>query len=275
MAEDEGDQPLFAAAPEDTGAAAQSRLQPEIPDGTTVDMGPHLTRDEKDDAAHIDRLAADAELVRILREQGFAGPDYNYAARELVRYGVAVLTRWLLTEEVYPILLTRFRIGLERPRPALQKDEALSLAGEVVAVALHHFRADVLIPNKWTPSKGASLTTFFVGQCLLRLPNVHRRWLRESRDAFYSELDERERQHYALGQVSNRTRNIEDDVITELIGAAHLNAVRSVNARKAFVYSACGYSQAEIANILGTTDKAVERMISYARKHVRRTKESA
>lgn len=275
MVDAEGDVPSLAAAPEGAGAVAPSRLQPDTPDGMSLDIGAHLTRSEKDKAAHIDRLAADAELVDILRDQGFTGQDYDYAARELVRYGVAVLTRWLLTEEIYPILATRFQVGLERPRPGLTKDEAISLAGEVVAVALNRFRTDVLIPNKWVPTKGASLTTFFVGQCLLRLPNIHRRWLKESRDQFYRELDEGARKHYALGELSGRTRDIEDDVITELIGAAHLNTVRNIDARKALVYTAFGYPQAEIAVILNTTEKAVERMIAYARTRVRKTKESA
>jgi hypothetical protein len=275
MAEAEGEEPSSTAAPERTGAVAPSRLQPKTPADTALDIGVHLTRSERDEAAHIDRLAADAELVDILRGQGFSGDDYDYAARELVRYGVAVLTRWLLTEEIYPILSRRFQVGLERPRPGLMKDEAISLAGEVVAVALNRFRTDVLIPNKWVPSKGASLTTFFVGQCLLRLPNIHRRWLKESRDKFYGELDEGARKHYALGELSGRTRNVEDDVITELIGATHLSTVRNIDARKALVYTAFGYPQAEIAVILNTTEKAVERMIAYARTQVRRTKESA
>ncbi len=51
------------------------------------------------------------------------------------------------------------------------------MAGEVVTVALAPFRDEVLLPGLWDPAKGASLTTYFVGQCILRFPNVYRSWL--------------------------------------------------------------------------------------------------
>jgi DNA-directed RNA polymerase specialized sigma24 family protein len=51
--------------------------------------------------------------------------------------------------------------------------------------------------------------------------------------------------------------------------------VRNERARKAMVLWGYGYTYAEIGERLGTTEKAVERMIDYGRKQVRKGKETA
>jgi hypothetical protein len=33
-----------------------------------------------------------------------------------------------------------------------------------------------LLANRWDPKKGASIKTFFIGQCLIRFVNVYNRW---------------------------------------------------------------------------------------------------
>ena len=272
MAEAEGAKPSSAAAPAAPGAVAPPRLQPEPSPQQPPDIRADLTCAEQDEAAHVDRLAADAELVDLLREKGFAGVEYNYAAQELVRYGVAVLTRWLFTQEIYAVMINRLGVGLDRPRTPIDLNEARSLAGEIVTVSLKRFRDDVLIPNKWTPTKGASLTTYFVGQCLLRLPNIYRGWLKTYEDQFNTNLSPQDRFRYAVRETTGITsRDIEHDVITDLVGAAGLRHVRSLDARKALVYTALGYTQGDIATELGTTEKAVERMIAYARSQVKKT----
>lgn len=45
-----------------------------------------------------------------------------------------------------------------------------------MAKALDRFRADVLLAKKWDYRKGASLRTYFIGQCLIRFANIYRRW---------------------------------------------------------------------------------------------------
>lgn len=267
MADLEGSQPHQHAARDTTRAVGHATLKPDNP--PALDAAEHLTRKQLAQAKHIDRLAADADLVGLLRDEHFAGANYNYAAQELVRYGVAALTKWYLTGDIYPIMAKRGR-GLGRPRSTITKDEARSLAGEVVTVALRHFRDDVLIPGIWTPTKGASLTTFFIGQCLLRLPNLHRAWLKELHDPFH-DLPKREQITHG-GHPPSVARDIEHDVLIELMSAEHLAMVKNNDARKALVYTAIGWTQAEIATELNTTEKAVERMLSYARTQVKKRK---
>jgi hypothetical protein len=55
-------------------------------------------------------------------------------------------------------------------------DEVAELANETVAKALAHFRRDVLMKGKWDHRRGATLRTYFIGQCLIRFPNIYRRW---------------------------------------------------------------------------------------------------
>ena len=237
-----------------------------------LEPGPSVTDDwagtpeEQAQAARIDRLAGDRELVDLLRRQGFAGPDFQRAAEELVRYGVAVMTSWLLNGTIFERCARKGRPVERPPAGALDRVEAESMAGEVVAVSLAHFRDDVLVPGQWDPARGASLTTFFVGQCVLRFPNIYRAWLVQLPSY---RLDE----EAVLDVNRTTTQAVDDDVIRDRMSVDALRMVRSDEARKALVLVACGYSHPEIAAALGKTDKAVERMIAYARKQVRRAQQ--
>jgi hypothetical protein len=57
-------------------------------------------------------------------------------------------------------------------------DTVAELAQETVAKALRHFHDDVLVPGKWDSRRGATLRTYFIGQCLIRFANIYRRWWR-------------------------------------------------------------------------------------------------
>lgn len=51
----------------------------------------------------------------------------------------------------------------------------------VVGDAIIAFQRDVLPNGKWRPGGGASLSTFFIGQCLFRYGNAVQQWQREDR----------------------------------------------------------------------------------------------
>lgn len=226
------------------------------------------TAGERRRAAAIDRLAGDRDLVGALRRHGFEGHEYVSTARELARYGVAVLTAWTMRGTIFDKCV-RVGRGVQRPPPGvvIDRDEAQSLAGEVVAVALRHFREEVLLPGLWDPSRGASLTTFFVGQCVLRFPNLYRQWLTQQPPV--PAVDDTVLDQRSTGE------SVEDDVITERMTAQALQLVRSPDARRALVMTSMGYPQSDIAKKLATTEKAVERMIAYAREQVRKGRRSA
>jgi len=126
----------------------------------------------------------------------------------------------------------------------------------------------VLIPGAWDPAKGASITTYFVGQCLMRFPDTYRPWLNQVRK-FERGTD------IAKVQLSQSINPVEEDVIISMTNHAALSVVRSQKAKQAFVMTAMGYTQVHIADHLGTTPKAVERMLDYARKQIDKQRRSA
>ncbi len=69
----------------------------------------------------------------------------------------------------------------------LHGDEAHALAAEVVIVAIQKFRTKTLMnkdpAKRWRIDGGASIKTFFIGRCLMELPDVFERWDRTERQS--------------------------------------------------------------------------------------------
>lgn len=159
-------------APEPTRSIAELQpLREQVPDGWLDGVA-------EAEAQRLAELTADRELLDRLMWSGYGGHDYNRFADRLARYGYAVIHAWCCNELIFARCAAK---GLSLHRARIRPDDAAELAMETVAVALKKFRETVLIPRKWDHTRGASLNTFFVGQCLLRFPNVYRRWYRESR----------------------------------------------------------------------------------------------
>lgn len=131
---------------------------------------------DRDLADRIDRLAADGDLVLTLQLHGYVGPKWDYVATELARYGIAVISGWMRRNLILARCRERGSGGLQDLGRPFDADEIEEMAGETVGKALYHFRRDVLMRHRWSPSGGASLRTFFIGQCLMRFANIYRRW---------------------------------------------------------------------------------------------------
>ncbi len=243
---------------------AAARLQPE----NQVAIEQPDTAALRDEAARIDRLAGDRDLIDRLRRRDFTGAEYDRTAEELVRYGVAVLKSWILAGTIYEKCAYKGRPVKRADFEAFDDAEAESMAGEVITVAIARFRTEVLLPGLWDPSRGASLTTYFVGQCILCFPGVYRPW----------RTQQPPKRNWALNRLDENLSTeqaVEDDVIRERTTVDALRLVKSQEARTALVMVGMGYRQAYIAEHLGMTEKAVERMIHYAKQQVRKGRESA
>ncbi|MBB5167641.1 hypothetical protein [Mycobacterium sp. AZCC_0083] len=124
----------------------------------------------------------------------------------LARYGHAIVAGWLTRRTIE----ARCREKRLRHVPSLEEvDLGISdvdeIADETVAEALSYFRDRVLIPSKWNPRRGASLRTFFVGQCLIRFVAVMNRWLTEQgRDVLGDDTAIRAHSQAALTDVEKR-----------------------------------------------------------------------
>ncbi|MEI9951916.1 MAG: sigma factor-like helix-turn-helix DNA-binding protein [Pseudomonadota bacterium] len=205
-------------------------------------------------ALNLAKLEGDQQLVNQLMWEGYAGPSWTRFATALAEYGVQVIRAWALSGQVF-VKCEQKGIG-KLPVRERSPDDALELACETVANAIESFRRKVLIPGHWDPSKGASLRTFFIGQCLFRFPNVYRFWLREGR----------------------RPPKASDVSVHEVMGAAPASPFVGTRLARTLTqlepnspelleaYSAMGYEQVEIAEILGTTQRAVQSKLFRSRK---------
>lgn len=228
-----------------------------------------------------DRLAGDRELAAALRASGYRGRNYELFAKEIAKYGWAVIRGWIYKGQIRGEVKRKGFGALEpEPRPGAMIEDAESLADETVVLALNAFRDKVLVPGQWDPAKGASLRTFFVGQCLLQFSNVYRHWRRE------------ELRSYAEPQPPPLTAVWADEfeegpatpVAPDASEAAHIKdelrrafgRIKDERVRSAFYLSVThGFTHAEIGEKLGMTAKAVESAIARARQQVRENRESA
>jgi hypothetical protein len=245
-------------------------LQPDKADLTRAQVPVSWLAEEHLSAAErVDRLACDYDLVTDLAFRRFEGPRYDYFANELAKYGIAVIRGWIRRRLILARCRERGFGGLPEPPVAAFDDPEIvdGLTDETVAMALRHFRDDVLIPGRWDYRKGASLRTFFIGQCLIRFANVYRSWWRQhgrrTPDACVDPAD--------LCLLDQRTEpDLEALVLDQIASDRLLSQVKDVRVRRALVMAAAGIPQREIAERLRCTTKAVERMLANERARMRR-----
>jgi RNA polymerase sigma factor (sigma-70 family) len=237
---------------------------------------------ERDHAKdRVDRLAGDRELAEALRADGFRGRNYDFFATEIAKYGWAVIRGWIYKGQIRGEVARKGFGALEpEPRPGAMIEDAESLADETVVLALGAFRDKVLVPGRWDPSKGASLRTFFVGQCLLQFSNVYRRWRGEELRSYTEPQAPPSTVEWAddfedgpstpLAPDAGESAQIQDEL------RRAFGRIKDERARSAFYLSAMhGFTHGQIGEKLGMTAKAVESAIARARQQVRENMESA
>ncbi|WP_375492081.1 hypothetical protein [uncultured Jatrophihabitans sp.] len=190
----------------------------------------------REQARRIDRLAGDRDLIGRLRRSKFAGLEWDEAAGELVKYSLAVLQPWIVRGIIFDKCAEKGR-AVKRPPfdNAIDAAEALSMAGEVITKALGRFRTDVLLPGL-------------------------REWFASLPPTAWDEIDP--------DVTGSSGLPVDDFAVQRATNDIALRLVRNDDARKAFVLTSFGYTQPQIADKLGTTTKAVERMLAYAREQV-------
>lgn len=197
----------------------------------------------RNDADRLDRLIADVDLVTSLALAGYEGRDWDVFSTELAKYGMAVIRAWMAKGSIFEKCRSRGFGGLPSPEGPFTDDELEELTGETVATALRHFREDVLLRNRWDARRGATLRTFFIGQCILRFSNVYRRWWgNESRSRLSVPSGHQVGDVAQPGWEDPARDGVDRAVIT---GA--LSRVRDPRVRRAMVLTAHGATQAEIA----------------------------
>lgn len=232
--------------------------------------------DQTDVARRVARLEADAALMMQLSAEGFDGNAWEKVSDALVEYGWQVMRAWIVTGQVFVKLREKGHRGLRPPADGIPRNDALDLAQTVVADAIVHFRDKVLRLGKWDPTKGANLTTFFIGNCLrFQFPNLYRSWLTEQRRAAMT---------VEVGRADRRGRLVEDsDPAGHVVGndaskhavEALLEPVTDPTNRTILRLRADGYDIDEIAELLQMDYKSVESRIYRARRKLGRSTKDA
>jgi DNA-directed RNA polymerase specialized sigma24 family protein len=196
------------------------------------------------EAERVARLEADRDLVYELALRRYEGEAWRKFATALAEYGLQVVKAWVSTGRMF-LECKRRGLGLGMVQQHRTRDDVLDLAGETVAVSLAAFREKVLIPGKWDATRGATLKTFFVGQCVYQFPNVYRRWARETSSA-----------------VPDPAEVVETSVTPQITTMIHLQrtlaAMPPEDVRHLLILVEMGHSAAEIAELTGASKRSVE-----------------
>lgn len=223
------------------------------------DLQPPLDADfkETDKAEHLERLLADLELLNDVRVGGFRGPLYDELVKALAEYGYQVMGSWIRTGAVYRKLAQKGKAHyLARfPRRVPSKEDAAEITNDVVADAIVAYVRDVLVPGRWDYRGGASLATFFIGQCLLRYPRVYIEWLKTDKHNQHCVVPD-EMPH----DLGRRSRLYDDPAQITLVRAELQEAGYRTPKKtlEILVLVQEGYSHPEIAHMLDSSVGAIE-----------------
>lgn len=238
-------------------------------------------------AESLARRAHDLEMINALALARFEGPPFEAFAGELAAYGYVVILAWLRRGTIWRHCAERGRplypTDAEREILETQFDERLELALETTAEGLKFFRERVLLTGRWSFEGGATVTTYFIGACLLAFPNVFRRWhvarrkwnlavaaavLTSPEGRTVAELPGAGPVSAADVVVGQGSGPCSDPADIAAARSAVLGELRSMppGTRDAAALVIDGRSFAETGTAMGTTDRAVEGRLYRYRK---------
>ena len=218
-----------------------------------------------DAQAHRERVANDERVVATLEVEGLQGPAWEEFAEVLVAYAYQCLLGWIRSGLI--VLRCRER-GIPLPTGfvvSLSQDEAEQLTEEILADAVLGFQ-ELLRKGGWSPEGGASLATFFVGQCITRFPNLYRAWLRDRRPTSWaplSELDENSARVAYARQIDPADAAVAALELRRVSGELDERTLHAV------VLQELGYQVVEIAELLDENPKAIEMVLYHHRRRMR------
>ena len=206
------------------------------------------------EAARVDQLTAEAELIDRIMIAGYAGPDWDRLREALAEYGFVVCRAWIGSGQIFTECAKK---GISQHRdPRLQSD-AEDVAIETVVAALTYFRERVLIPRVWDPELGASLKTFFVGACVLHFRNTYRAWRRQqNRFGIFHDTD--------VTSAGDSRPSSRPDRATNVSLALH--DIKDPVVRQIGTYMAQGYTQMEIAELMNVDVAAIRSRLERHRR---------
>jgi len=215
--------------------------------------------------ARMARLEADAGLLVNLALHNFEGREWESFSQILVRYAHAVLYGWIRSGKIHHVCRAK---GVPVTGIVVQpsKDDSHDLAEMVTAVALRAFRERVLIPGRWSAARGATLATYFVGQCLFHFSFEYRTWLRahlRSRPVQFGLASAGELEHLS-GMIASPATGAElNRVMTELRTDADN---QQDHESEILLSAAVGFEHEEISREFGLPSKRAVEGVCYRRR---------
>lgn len=220
----------------------------------------HLADEER-----LARLLGDERLLADLVAVGFAGPEWDFVEEQLLRYGLAVISSWIRSGLIVAKCAEK-GVRARPPKPAArERDSADEIALEVIGIGIVKFRDDVLLPGKYDPKKGASLSTFFIGQCLFQYDNVMAKWETHELPIPRIADSDVEAKVLEMGCVVGA----EDDVIRTEMARMILAGASTDVAARVLAMSALRYSVEEIAADVGKSVDAVRGLLKREKRLLR------
>jgi DNA-directed RNA polymerase specialized sigma24 family protein len=216
--------------------------------------------DAEDDAvrALLDSLGGDfddAALAKRLTKEGFDSQLGRMVEDILARFGLAVMRAWIGSRTVIWQRVNRLLPAFQRPAHVhWSSEQGEEFALDAVADGLERF-AERLISGRWSPEGGASLMAYFINGCVLAFATEFRRFARMDLPADLTLLHE----------VPARTAGPDDiAVMRDQIARARTQTGDSV--MDIIALGEQGYTQPQIATLLGLTLKQVETRLGRWRR---------
>ncbi|MGW5722991.1 hypothetical protein ACWEVP_42945 [Amycolatopsis sp. NPDC003865] len=118
----------------------------------------------------------DLELLCALEAEGFGGHVWKALGERLAAYGVGVIGAWTGSGEIYRRSREKGR-PVPRPQPAFTSEEGITVVYETVGKGIQLLRKRGIEEGTWRPDRGAKLSTYFLGSCVLCFANACRKQL--------------------------------------------------------------------------------------------------
>lgn len=141
-----------------------------VPGGEYADESELDDRD-REEMDRFERQANDIELFNEARNCGVGSRQHRMLEMVLARYAMSVLEAWVRSGEIFK-QVARLKMGLrptyeEMYRLADDPHHVADLVNDTVLRALKRLSRQLDNGDGWNPDGGASVSTFFIGSCVL------------------------------------------------------------------------------------------------------------
>jgi DNA-directed RNA polymerase specialized sigma24 family protein len=220
-----------------------------------------------DPVTHEVTSSVDQRIIDLVREAGAESKLANDLEKELKDFGFGTIIG-LNSKNLLFRRLTKMRIYLPRP-PTDYRKEARALIYLSVHTVSPPFMVNYVFGESWDPMK-SSLRTCFVNACLCQFGVEYRQYCKEERHSkgeepeFEDQFESDFRQHYAPRPSPDPQVQAVDRTEIERL----LSVDMSPKDKIMFIRTAQGFSQKEIADELGMSERAVSSKMRRNRKRI-------